>query len=240
MSGLTAWYGPVPTVFDISMRAEAGAVTTIIGPNGAGKSTFLKALFGVVARSGTICVDGVPVSTARPDEVVRLGLAYVPQEANVFESLSVLENLEIGALAGTQNYAASLGKTWTLFPDLHIARRKVAGSLSGGQRNMLALARALMAGPRVILMDEPTAGLAPIYVEAVWDCVRAVATEGAAVLVVEQNVRRALAASDWAYVFVNGRNRLDGRAADVGHANLRDLYLGGGTVPLGGENESDV
>lgn len=240
MSGLTAWYGPVPTVFDISMRAEAGAVTTIIGPNGAGKSTFLKALFGVVARRGTICVDGVAVSTVRPNEVVRLGLAYVPQEANVFESLSVLENLEIGALAGNQNYAASLDKTWALFPDLHIARKKVAGSLSGGQRNMLALARALMAGPRVILMDEPTAGLAPIYVEAVWDCVKAVAAEGAAVLVVEQNVRRALAASDWAYVLVNGRNRLDGRAADVGRANLRDLYLGGATVRLGAENKSDV
>ena len=226
VSGLSAWYGAVPTVSDVSFTAEAGAITTIVGPNGAGKSTFLKALFGVVSRSGMICLNGVDVSRAAPDQVVRLGMAYIPQEANVFESLSVVENLEIGAITTRATLAPQLARMWSLFPDLLAARRKVAGALSGGQRNMLALARGLMANPSVVLMDEPTAGLAPIYVDAVWTCIRAVAEQGAAVVVVEQNVTRALQAADWAYVFVNGRNRLDGPASEVAKARLRDLYLG--------------
>jgi len=226
VSGLSAWYGPVPTVVDITLAAESGAITAIVGPNGAGKSTFLKALFGVVNRSGSIRVRGVDVGGRAPDEVVRLGMAYVPQEANVFESLSVEENLEIGAIASAEPLGPALDRVWALFPDLLVARQKPAGSLSGGQRNMLALARGLMSNPSVVLMDEPTAGLAPIYVDTVWNCVRSVAEQGAAVVVVEQNVSRALRAADWAYVFVNGRNRLDGPAVEVAGANLRDLFLG--------------
>lgn len=225
---ITAGYKGVPVLREVSLHVDAGTVAAIVGPNGAGKSTFLKALVGLLRGSaGKVVVSGVDVSGRPTEEIVRHGLGYVPQVANVFPSMTVYENLEIGCFVQPAAFASGLPKVLDLFPDLRPALRRKAGELSGGQRNMLAVGRALVTSPSVLLLDEPTAGLAPQVAERVWSLIADVAAMGVAVLVVEQNVGMALERSNWVYVLTGGRNRLDGPAAEMDQQMLGDLFLGG-------------
>lgn len=227
--GVTAGYGKVPIVQGVSARAGAGQVVSIVGPNGAGKSTFLKAVFGLLRKvDGRVVVADKDVTRLAPHRIANSGMAYVPQVNNVFPSMSVVENLEMGAFTRHQGMRERIEEVLAIFPDLLAARRGRAGVLSGGQRNMLGMARALMLDPKVILLDEPTAGLSPAYTTVVWKQVRRIAEQGTAVVVVEQNVDMAVTHSDWTYVLVAGRNRLDGPAQDVGKEDLSSIFLGGG------------
>ncbi|HEX3428152.1 MAG TPA: ABC transporter ATP-binding protein [Candidatus Limnocylindrales bacterium] len=229
VSALTAGYGGPPIVQNVSLEARAGAVTALVGPNGAGKSTLLKAIAGVIpATSGQVVIKGTDVSGLPPEKLVRHGLAYVPQVANVFPSLSVTENLEMGGYTRRHGVKELIETMFTLFPDLRSAAKRPARTLSGGQRNMLALARGLMVEPAVLLIDEPTAGLAPRYESAVWDHVLAVRDTGVAVVVVEQNTRRTLGNADWAYLLTLGQVRVEGTGADLlRNEEVVELYVGG-------------
>ena len=227
VTGITGGYGKVPIVHGVSMRAQSGHVVTIVGPNGAGKSTFLKVIAGVLGASeGSVKVEGNEIVNLPANKVARLGLAYVPQEANVFPSLTIRENLEMGGFILQHDLTQRIHHLYELFPDLKTAQHKKAGNLSGGQRNMLAMARALMLDPKVLLLDEPTAGLSPIYTDVVWQKVNAIAKTGTAVVVVEQNVERAIANSNWVYVLVAGRNRVDGTPDDMRALDLPAIFLG--------------
>lgn len=227
VSGITAGYGSVPIVQKVSLDAAAGEVVAVVGPNGAGKSTFLKAVFGLLKPSeGSVHVADRDLTGLEPNQIARLGMAYVPQVENVFPSLSVRENLEMGAYIRNDDVQAKIDDVFGIFPDLKSAARRQATTLSGGQRNMLALGRALMLDPQVLLLDEPTAGLAPAYTYAVWDLVKKISARGTAVVVVEQNVDLALQSADRAYVLVAGRNRLEGTPEELSRANLSAIFLG--------------
>jgi ABC-type branched-subunit amino acid transport system ATPase component len=225
---ITAGYGKVPVVEDVCVSANRGAVVALVGPNGAGKSTLLKGMFGLLRQcTGRVQVEGRDVSGLPPHRIAREGMAYVPQVANVFSSMTVVENLEMGAYTRKTGVKERVAEVLDIFPDLAVARSKQAGNLSGGQRNMLALARSLMLEPKVVLLDEPTAGLSPTYTAVVWTQIKRVAATGTAVVVVEQNVDLAIGNADWVYVLVAGRNRLEGTAAEVAQQDLPTIFLGG-------------
>jgi ABC-type branched-subunit amino acid transport system ATPase component len=229
---ITAGYGRVPVIHDISLTADPGTVTTIVGPNGAGKSTFAKALLGVVRPSaGRVWVEDAEITRLPGHLIPRRGLAYVPQNDNVFPTLSVRENLEIGGYAKRKNSDARITEILGIFPDLKEAHAKKAGQLSGGQQNLLAMARALMVEPKVIVLDEPTAGLSPAYTSIVWQQIERIAAGGTAALVVEQNVDRALAHAQFVYIFVAGRNHIHGPVADIAKLDLGAIFLGHDQAP---------
>jgi len=230
INDLTAGYGGPPIIEGISLEARPGAITAIVGPNGAGKSTLMKAIAGVVRPShGEIKVCGQVTTGLAADKLVRHGMAYVPQVANVFPSLTVVENLEMGAYNRKSGVRERIEELYELFPDLRPAARRPARTLSGGQRNMLAMARGLMSDPKVLLVDEPTAGMAPKFEAAVWQHIVRIRQTGVAVVVVEQNTRRTLTHADWAYVLVLGRNRLSGSPTQLlNDEEVVALYIGGG------------
>lgn len=230
INDLTAGYGGPPIIESICLEARPGAITAIVGPNGAGKSTLMKAIAGVIQPSGgEINVCGQVTTGLTADKLVARGMAYVPQVANVFPSLTVVENLEMGAYIRKSGVRARIEELYELFPDLRAAARRPARTLSGGQRNMLAMARGLMSDPKVLLVDEPTAGMAPKFETAVWEHIVQIKRTGVAVVVVEQNTRRTLTHADWAYVLVLGRNRLSGSPAELlNDEEVVELYIGGG------------
>jgi ABC-type branched-subunit amino acid transport system ATPase component len=235
VDGIVGGYGKNAIVQEVSIRAKPEQIVSIVGPNGAGKSTFLKLIAGVLPpMAGSVVVAGQQLANLPANRVARLGLAYVPQEANVFPTLTIRENLEMGGFILRGDLNPRIHHLFELFPDLLKAEKKKAGQLSGGQRNMLAMARALMLEPRVLLLDEPTAGLSPIYTDVVWQKVHEIAKTGTAVVVVEQNVERAIANSDWVYVLVAGRNRVDGTAEQMRALDLPAIFLG----KKGGGNSS--
>lgn len=225
---VTAGYGGPPVIEDVSLTVFAGKITAIVGPNGAGKSTLLKALSGVLKVSGgDVYVRGARTTNIPPEKLVRRGLGYVPQVSNIFPDLTVRENLEMGAYTRRRGVGARIGELCELFPDLAASLRRRAGMLSGGQRSMLAMARALMLEPAVMLLDEPSAGLAPLLQGALWEQIEKVAATGVGVCVVEQNTRRTLRHAHWGYILVLGRNRLDGPAQELLHDdNVVELYVG--------------
>lgn len=228
--GLTGGYHPtIPTIHDVSVTVNSGETVAIIGPNGAGKSTFIKAIFGLcLVHSGQVKIDGTVISGMRTSKTVAYGLGYVPQVANVFPGMTVRENLEMGGFLRRKRISERIEEVVGIFPDLSAALPRKAEQLSGGQRNMLALARALMTDPAFVLLDEPTAGLSPLYVDKVWDQVRRVADSGVGVLIVEQNARRALESADKGLVLVEGRIALSRPAADLlDSPEVVELYLGG-------------
>jgi branched-chain amino acid transport system ATP-binding protein len=226
--GLTAGYGGPPIVENVSIRAHRGAITAIVGPNGAGKSTLLKAIAGVItAKAGTVAVEGKDATGLPSEKLVRRGIAYVPQVANVFPQLTVQENLEMGGYSRRHGLHERTEELYELFPDLKLAHRRHAETLSGGQRTMLAMARGLMVDPAVLMLDEPSAGLSPKFQGAVWERIEQVRATNVAVLVVEQNTRETLRHAQWAYVLVLGRNRLDGTGRDLLHNDeVVKLYIG--------------
>jgi branched-chain amino acid transport system ATP-binding protein len=226
--GVTAGYGGPPIIEDISLAVYPGKITAIVGPNGAGKSTLLKTLSGVLKASrGEVYVLGRKTTNMPPEKLVKRGLGYVPQVSNVFPDLTVLENLEMGAYTRRRGVAQRIGELCELFPSLGEARRRRAGMLSGGQRTMLAMARALMLEPAVMLLDEPSAGLSPLLQAALWEQIEKVASTGVGICVVEQNTRRTLRHAHWGYILVLGRNRLDGPAQELLHdETVVELYVG--------------
>lgn len=228
VSGLSAGYGGQPIVENVSVRALRGAITAVVGPNGAGKSTLLKAIAGVIrASAGTVMIEGRDATGLPSEKLVRRGIAYVPQVANVFPQLTVQENLEMGGYSRRHGLHERTEELYQLFPDLKLAHRRHAETLSGGQRTMLAMARGLMVDPAVLLLDEPSAGLSPKFQSAVWERIEQVRATNVAVVVVEQNTRETLRHAQWAYVLVLGKNRLDGRGRDLLHNDeVVNLYVG--------------
>lgn len=231
VESVTAGYNRLPVIRDISLTAESGQITAVVGPNGAGKSTFAKALVGILhPTTGQISVNGEDITRLPGHLIPRHGLVYVPQNDNVFRNLTVTENLEIGGYAARRKGPVRMGEVFDVFPDLKTARDKKAGHLSGGQQNMLALARSLMVEPSVIVLDEPTAGLSPAYTSVVWAQIELIAKAGTAVLVVEQNVERALAHAHFVHVFVAGTDYVHGPVDDVAHLDLTKIFLGQATA----------
>jgi len=225
---VTGGYGEVPIVRDVSIRIGPGEIVTIIGPNGAGKSTLLKILFGFLpAWEGRVSLDAEDVTGLAPEALVRRGLAYVPQTDNVFPSLTIRENLVMGGFTRTSGVEERIAWVFEVYPVLAERPGERAGRLSGGQRQTLALARALMLEPAVLLLDEPSASLSPRMVETVLTSVLEINRHGTAVLMVEQRARQALAISHRGYVLANGENRLEGAAQTLLTSDdVRRLYLG--------------
>lgn len=225
---ITAGYNRLPVVQSVSFAAESGKVTAMIGPNGAGKSTVLKAICGLMPSvTGRVELLGRDVSRFATHTLAKTGIGYVPQENNVFPSLSVLENLQLGAIAVRKKNPSRIREVMAIFPDLESSQRKAAGDLSGGQRNMLAIARALMVTPKALLLDEPTAGLAPKVADVLWTQLHRIAQTGTAILIVEQNVDALLENADWVYVLVAGRVCLSGAPSRISRDELSKLFLGG-------------
>lgn len=227
--GLEVGYGLAPVVRDVQIRSNAGQLTAIVGPNGAGKSTLIKGLVGILTPSaGRVWLEGDDITGQPPEQLVRRGVAYVPQTANTFPSLTVLENLEMGGYVKRSQVRRRVDDVCAMFPDLRPALKRQARTLSGGQRMMLALARGLIIKPTVLVLDEPTAGLAPLVVDTVWSHILEIRDSGVAVLVVEQNTRRSLADADWGYVLTAGENNLEGPGPELlANEDLVRLYIGG-------------
>lgn len=229
VANLTAGYGESEILRNVSVELNDGEIVSIIGPNGAGKSTLLKAVFGILRpRSGSIELYGDEITGLSPDRIVRRGISYVPQVDNVFPSLTVEENLEMGAYIRTDDFRSRLREVYDLLPILQERNNEKVSRLSGGQRQMVAIGRALMLDPRVLLLDEPTASLAPILVEMVFEKILAINRSGVAIMLVEQNARETLKISHRGYVLAGGEKRFE----DTGESLLKNddvgrLYLGG-------------
>lgn len=222
-------YGTAEIVHGVSLDVGKDEIVCIIGPNGAGKSTVMKAVFGLIeVWSGTVRLDGEDITNRPPEEMPRLGVGYVPQTENVFPNLSVRENLEMGAYVLDEVPKERLEEVYDLFPVLRERSEQRAGNMSGGQQQMLAMGRALMTDPSLLLVDEPSAGLAPELVDEVFDKIEGVNEAGTAVLMVEQNAREALRRSDRGYVLEAGENRFEGTGEELlENEEVEELYLGG-------------
>jgi ABC-type branched-subunit amino acid transport system ATPase component len=226
--GVIAGYGDVEILHGVSVRVDEGEIVAIIGPNGAGKSTLIKAIFGLVRiNDGQVRLGGADVTGERPDRLVKHGIAYVPQVDNVFASLTVEDNLQMGAWVEKRSFRERAQEVYGLFPDLATKRRERAGRLSGGQRQLLAIGRALMLRPSVLLLDEPSASLSPKMAEVVFQNIAEVNARGTSILMVEQNARHAMQMSARTYVLATGENRLEGPSGELLESEeVRRLYLG--------------
>ncbi len=229
VEGVFSGYGGLDILRGVSIRVEEGEIVTIIGPNGAGKSTLMKTVFGILRPSqGSIRFKGEEIGGRKPHEIVRKGISYVPQSENVFPSLTVEENLAMGAFIRRDGVRGRVEEMFGLFPDLAGRSTEVVGRLSGGQRQMVAFARALMLDPELILLDEPSAGLAPVLVSNVFKKIMDINGTGVAVVMVEQNAREALRVSHRGYVLATGENRLEGPGPELlADEQVGRLYLGG-------------
>jgi branched-chain amino acid transport system ATP-binding protein len=230
MSDIHAGYGGANILNGVDIAIEANEIGVIVGPNGAGKSTALKALFGLLTVSqGTVMFDGRTVTNLPPERLVREGLSFVPQEFNVFPTMSVQENLEMGAYIRRDDFSRQIDQIYGFFPPLKDKRKQPAGELSGGQRQMVAIGRALMTEPRLLLLDEPTAGLSPRYMGEIFERIIAVNKSGVGILMVEQNARQALAIAHRGFVLAGGQNRFTGTGAELlADPEVAKSFLGGG------------
>jgi|SRR5262245_19315175 len=228
---MTAGYGPIDILHDVSLGVRRGEIVSIIGPNGAGKSTAFKAIVGLIRpRLGRVRFDGADITGLRPDLVLRRGLAYVPQGRIVFPQMTVLENLEMGAYIerDAARVAGTLERVYAIFPVLAERRKQKAGTMSGGEQQMVAIGRALMTSPKLILLDEPSLGLAPKFVTLIFDKLVEMRQAGYTLMLVEQNAARALTIADRGYVLELGRNRFEGAGAQLlTDPEVKRLYLGG-------------
>lgn len=230
MHDIHAGYGGANILNGVSIAVEAHEIGVIVGPNGAGKSTTLKALFGLLTVSqGSVTFDGKDVTNARPEDLVRAGLSFVPQEFNVFPTMSVRENLEMGAYTRRDDFRHLIEKIFEYFPPLREKHKQPAGELSGGQRQMVAIGRALMMEPKLLLLDEPTAGLSPRYMGEIFERVIAINETGVGILMVEQNARQALAIAHKGFVLAGGKNSFtDTGRALLDNPEVAESFLGGG------------
>ena len=229
VSDLDAGYGDLQILDGVDLSVEDGEYVTIVGPNGAGKSTVMKSVFGLTTyMGGSVSFDGGEISGLRPEEIIRTGIGYVPQTDNVFPSLSVIENLEMGAYILDSVPQDRLDRVFDRFPILDERRKQKAGTMSGGQQQMLAMGRALMLDPDLLLLDEPSAGLAPDLVDDMFDRIDTINDDGTAILMVEQNAKEALRRCDRGYVLVQGQNRYeDSGEALLADDQVRQDFLGG-------------
>lgn len=228
LESITAGYTDENIINDVSLHVEVGEIVTIIGPNGCGKSTLMKSVFGLTRmRGGRILFKGQDVTGMRPHELVQLGISFVPQERNVFPSLTVKENLEIGAITLSDGLEQRLKLVLERFPELSGRMDQKAGTLSGGEQKMLAVGRAMITRPSMLLLDEPSAALSPKIMGQLFAEIKDINEQGVTILIVEQNARRALAISDRGYVLEMGRNRLEGPANSLlDNPEVCRLYLG--------------
>ena len=226
---MTGGYGAADILNNCTIAVDKGEIAVIVGPNGAGKSTAMKAIFGMLnLRQGHVLFDGEDITALSPQERVIKGMGFVPQTHNVFTSMSVEENLEMGAFIRRDDYRSTLEQVYELFPVLKQKRHQPAGELSGGQRQQVAVGRALMTQPKVLMLDEPTAGVSPIVMDELFDRIIEIARTGIAILMVEQNARQALNIADKGYVLVQGTNRYtDTGAALMANPDVRRTFLGG-------------
>jgi len=226
---MTGGYGGADILNDCTIAVERGEIAVIVGPNGAGKSTAMKALFGMLTiREGAVQLEGQDITHLTPQDRVALGMGFVPQTNNVFTSMSVEENLEMGAFLRKDDFRATIEQVFDLFPILKEKRKQPAGQLSGGQRQQVAVGRALMTQPKVLMLDEPTAGVSPIVMDELFDRIIEIARTGIAILMVEQNARQALNIADKGYVLVQGSNRVtDTGEALMANPEVRRTFLGG-------------
>ena len=226
---MTGGYGPVDILHDCTIAVDKGQIAVIVGPNGAGKSTAMKAVFGMLnLRGGHVKLDGEDITRLSPQDRVAKGMAFVPQTHNIFTSMTVEENLEMGAFLRRDDISATMEQVYELFPILREKRRQAAGELSGGQRQQVAVGRALMTQPKVLMLDEPTAGVSPIVMDELFDRIIEVARTGISILMVEQNARQALNIADKGYVLVQGANRYtDTGEALLADPEVRKTFLGG-------------
>jgi ABC-type branched-subunit amino acid transport system ATPase component len=227
---ITAGYTrEVDILNNVSIHVKSGKIVSVIGPNGAGKSTLLKTIFGILKpTNGSVTLKDEDITALKPDKVAKKGISYVPQIDNVFPSMTIQENLEMGAFIRSDDFSQRIEEIYKLFPVLGERRKQKAGQLSGGQRQMVAMGRALMLDPQVLLLDEPSAGLSPILVSSIFEKIIEINETGVAMIIVEQNAREALKMADHGYVLAMGKNVLD----DTGEALLNNeevgrLYLGG-------------
>ena len=226
--GIYGGYGGVDILNGTNLRVDEGEIVVIIGPNGAGKSTAMKAIFGLVTlREGRIELAGQDITNMRPDLIVRLGMGYVPQERNIFPNLSIHENLEMGAYIRRDDISASLERVYEIFPPLVERRHEPAGVLSGGQRQMVAMGRAMMLDPRLLLLDEPTAGLSPKFIDQIFDRILEINRAGVSILMVEQNARQALGFAARGYVMTQGTNRYEDTGPNLlANREVAESFLG--------------
>ncbi len=229
VSGLAVSYGRSPALHDLDLVVEEGEIVTVVGPNGAGKSTLLKAVFGLVKpERGTIEFEGASLVGSVPEEIARRGLALVPEGRHIFQSLTVAENLQLGGVARGGADRALVDEALDRFPVLRRYYRSPSALLSGGEQQQLAIARALIARPRLLMLDEPSLGLAPLITREVFAALGELRDQGITVLLVEQNARQALALADRAYVLRAGQLVMTGRAAEIAErTDVADAYLGG-------------
>lgn len=227
--GMTGGYGGADILKGCSISVEKGEIAVIVGPNGAGKSTAMKAMLGMLnLREGHVMFDGKDITALSPQDRVGAGIGFVPQTHNVFTSMTVQENLEMGAFLREDDFSNTMEQIYELFPILKQKRRQPAGELSGGQRQQVAFGRAMMTQPSVLMLDEPTAGVSPIVMDELFDRIIEVKRTGVAVLMVEQNARQALSIADRGYVLVTGENRhTDTGAALLADPDVRQSFLGG-------------
>ncbi len=222
-------YGGVDILNGVDLRVEEGEIVVVIGPNGAGKSTAMKAIFGIVhVHHGKVVFSGEEITNIAPDKIARRGMGYVPQERNIFPNLTVHENLEMGAYIRKDDISGQFERVYAIFPDLWERMDEVAGVLSGGQRQMVAMGRAMMLEPRLLLLDEPTAGLAPKVVDEIFERIFEINRAGVSLLMVEQNARYALSLATRAYVLANGENRFEDTGPNLlANREVAESFLGG-------------
>ena len=222
-------YGETTILNDCSISVQKGEIAVIVGPNGAGKSTAMKAIFGMLdLRAGNIIFDGKDITDLKPQERVKSGMGFVPQTHNVFTSMTVMENLEIGGFTNQENLSKNISEVFKLFPVLREKQKQLVGELSGGQRQQVAVGRALMTNPKLLMLDEPTAGVSPLVVKELFEKIISIARTGIAILMVEQNARQALEIADNGFVLVQGENKYTDKGSKLlSNKEVRKAFLGG-------------
>ncbi len=230
LDGISAGYGSFQALFDVSLEVKAGETVAVIGPNGAGKTTLLRVISKLIdAAKGELQMEGRRLNDVPSHQVIDYGIAHVPENRRLFPKLSVEDNLKMGAFpsAARARYAERLEQVYALFPRMKERRRQFAGTLSGGEQQMCAIGRALMSGPKLLLLDEPSAGLAPVVVQSIFEVVRKMSAEGYTVLIVEQNIRQVLKVANRAYLLETGRIKLSGTSAELLESEeIKKAYLG--------------
>ena len=226
---MTGGYGGEDIIHGCDIEVDRNQIVVIVGPNGAGKSTAMKAMLGMISlKEGSLILDGLDISKLTPQDRVAAGIAFVPQTMNIFSELSVEENLEMGAFLREDNVKETIEEIYNLFPAMKDKRNQLAGELSGGQRQQVAVSRALMTRPKVLMLDEPTAGVSPIVMKEIFERIITIKNSGVAIVIVEQNAKQALNIADFGYVLVGGENKFSGEGQELlNNQEVRKSFLGG-------------